>query len=84
MTDYYFMSGDEAIKDAVTDGPKDYYFANNTYMRTGQLGATRAVGIHLIAAARFSTFLAAIGEMADAAVMSSVGQSIYERQVKAD
>ena len=71
MTDYYFMTGDEMVRDALLDGPKDWHLNLNTYQagQSGGLWNTRSVGGHLIAAARFSAFLSAIGD-SDAAAVS--------------
>lgn len=37
MIDYYYLSGDETIKDALLDGPKDYYMTRYTY-QNGKAG----------------------------------------------
>jgi len=39
LPDYYFLSGDESIKDALLDGPKDYFLNLDTY-QAGQYQGT--------------------------------------------
>jgi hypothetical protein len=83
MTDYYFLTGDEAIKEALLDGPKDWFLNPNTYQNgvAGGLYNTRSIAGQLIGAARFATFLAAIGDP-DAAGVLAQGTNTYNTQVK--
>ena len=81
MTDYYFMTGDESIRDALLDGPKDRYLNANTALNNGQLYNTRAVGHQLAATARLYEFLRATGDP-DADAVLAAGQKTYELQVK--
>ena len=83
MTDYYFLTGDEAIKEALLDGPKDWFLNPNTYQNgvAGGLFNTRSIAGQLIGAARFSKFLAAIGDP-DAAGVLAQGTNAYNAQVK--
>ena len=82
--DAYFLSGDEAIRDALVDDALDHFIASGIYARTGQLAATRAVGHYLLLTTRLATFLATVGATADAAAVSAVGQEVFEKQVKPD
>ena len=85
MPDYYFMTGDETIHDALLDGPKDWFLNNNTYQnaQSGGLYNSRSVGVELIGAARFSQFLAATADP-DAAAALAQGSNTYALQVKPD
>jgi hypothetical protein len=82
MTDYYFMTGDELVKEQLLDGVRDYYTATNTYPTSGLLSTTRAVGTHLIGASRFAMFLKTIGETADEATVLTNATTLYNLQVK--
>jgi hypothetical protein len=61
LGDYYFLTGDEGAKDAMLDGVKDFYEQAGTYAVSGDLSTTRAVGMHLLGAARAAAFLADVG-----------------------
>jgi hypothetical protein len=85
MTDYYFLTGDEGVKDALLDGVKDWFLTSNTYQSGagGGLYNTRAVGVQLMGAARFSTFLSAIGDP-DATTVLANTTNTYNVQVKSE
>jgi hypothetical protein len=82
MTDYYFMTGDELVKEQLLDGVRDYYTATNTYATLGLLSTTRAVGTHMIGASRMATFLRTVGESADEATVLANATTLYNLQVK--
>ncbi len=84
MTDYYFMTGDETAKDAMLDGTKDWFLNANTYQsgKNGGLYNTRSVGVQLMGAARFSQFLAAVGDPTSAATVLANTTSTYNVQVQ--
>ena len=65
ITDYYFMTGDETIREAIVP-MKDWYLNNETYQggKQGGIGYTRAVGIELMSASRFAEYLQAVGDPA--------------------
>jgi Bacterial Ig domain/YetA-like protein len=52
MVDYYYVSGDETIHDAINDGPKDRFLNTTASLNTGSLWNERAIGNELIALAR--------------------------------
>ncbi len=82
MTDYYFLSGDETIKDAILNGPKDRALNPDTYLN-GQFGGlwnSRAVGVELMSTARLSKFLASIGDASAPDVLQQ-GADDYAAQV---
>lgn len=83
MPDYYFMTGDETIREAMIDQASDWYLNPNTYQNGafGGLYNTRSIGIQLISAARFAKFLAAIGDPNAEAVLNQ-GVNVYLSQVK--
>jgi hypothetical protein len=85
MTDFYFMTGDEGIKDALLDGTKDWFMNPSTYQNGagGGLYNTRAVGVQLMGAARFSAFLLAIGDP-DATTVLTNATNTYNVQVKSE
>ena len=92
MPDYYFMTGDETIKDALLDGPKDWFLmtADKTWNPSGNyqsgnnggagLFNSRAIGANLAGAAYFSNFLSAIRD-ADATGVLNMGIANYNNQV---
>ncbi len=81
MGDYYFMTGDETIKDALLDGPKDRYLNQNAALNLGHLWNSRAIGGELMATARYSQFLQSVGD-SDSAAMLTQGVQTYGLQVK--
>lgn len=85
MLDYYFLTGDELVKEAILDGPLDQYTTANTYgTDLGLLGASREVGARLTGYARLYTFLNAIGQAAEATTVINYGTTVFEKQVKPD
>ena len=89
MLDYYFLSGDETIHDALIS-KKDWYLNPNTYQQgfggttvDQSMGYTRALGIDLMSSARFSQFLSATGD-SDAAGMLAHGAYNWSTFVKPD
>jgi hypothetical protein len=83
MMDYYFLTGDELVKEAILDGPLDMYTTPNTYGTDfALLGASREVGARLTGYARLYTFLNAIGEASEADTVIDYGTHIFEQQVK--
>jgi hypothetical protein len=81
MPDYYFMTGDETIRDAILDGPKDRYMNAQSALNTGRLWNERAVGGQLMATARLANFLNSIGD-SDADAVLARGVASYDSQVK--
>jgi hypothetical protein len=64
MGDYYFLTGDETVKDQMLDGVGDRFLNTTTILGTGHLWNTRAVGAQLMGLARYRRFLNAIGDTA--------------------
>ncbi len=85
MPDFYFMTGDETIHDALLDGAKEWFLNSNTYQAGagGGLYNSRAIGVQLIGAARMAQFLQATGDP-DAATVLAQGANTYAVQVKPD
>ena len=89
MLDFYYMTGDEDIHDAILDGPKDRYLNANTSVNNAQINATsglyntRSVGAQLIATARMYNFLRETADP-DADAVLAQGVKTYEMQVKPD
>ncbi|HZT23460.1 MAG TPA: hypothetical protein VFB55_11180, partial [Verrucomicrobiae bacterium] len=69
--------------DALLDGPKDWFLTQNTYQngKSGGLYNSRSIGVNLIGAARFATFLAATGDP-DAPAVLKEAENDYVAQVK--
>jgi YetA-like protein len=90
IMDYYFVSGDETIREAILPR-KDLYLNPNdcesnfsTVGGCGQsLGYTRSLGIDFMGAARFSNFLTAISDANASAVLNSAALN-YTNYVKPD
>jgi hypothetical protein len=82
MIDYYFMTGNEAVKDAVQDGPTDE-FGNPkiTYIANKSYANTRAVGAALMSAERLHNFYAATGDNATASAVFTAGDAIITGQI---
>lgn len=80
MTDYYFMTGDENIRDALLDGVKDRFLNEEAKLNTGALGSSRAIGAALMGFARLYTFLSAIGDH-DANQTLSVADRVLKNEV---
>jgi Bacterial Ig domain/Purple acid Phosphatase, N-terminal domain len=83
MMDYYEVSGDETIRDAIIEGPKDRFLNTSSVVNTGRIWNARAVGNYLMWDARLYRFLSSIGDT-DAPGLLSQGQSTYNLQVKDD
>jgi hypothetical protein len=84
LTDYYFLTGDELAKEQLLDGVKDYYTTSGVYAVTGQMPTTRAVGLHMVGAARYASFLKTIGDTATATTVLANATTLYNKQVKTD
>jgi hypothetical protein len=79
MPDYYFMSGDETVKDAILDGYADWHL-NTTAQQAGNYPGTsnsRSVGVTLLSAARVGTFLRAIGQTSEADTVLNNAAALY-------
>jgi hypothetical protein len=85
MPDYYFLSGDETIKEAILEGAKDRYLNSqaNNVVPQGTLWSARAVGGYLMWDARLYWFLGSIGDP-DALQALTQGQTTYKTQVQPD
>jgi hypothetical protein len=75
MGDYYFLTGDETVKDQMLDGIGDRFLNTSTLTGSGHLWNTRAVGAQLMGLARYRRFLGAIGDTADITPLDSVTDS---------
>ena len=75
MGDYYFLTGDETVKDQMLDGVGDRFLNTSTIVGTGHLWNTRAVGAQLMGLARYRRFLNTIGDAADIAPLDLVADS---------
>ncbi|MEO8367702.1 MAG: Ig-like domain-containing protein [Candidatus Solibacter sp.] len=87
MPDYYMMSGDETIKEAIVDGPRDYYLdstSTNNLINMGKIWDARFVGAVLMGLARTSVFLNSIGDTASAATLLSRCNTVWTLQIKPD
>ena len=80
MTDYYFLSGDENIRDALLDGVKDRFLNRDARLNAGALPSSRAIGAALMGFARLYTFLSAIRDP-DAEQVLAVGDIVLEKHV---
>lgn len=85
MIDYYFMTGDETIKDAIEDGASDVY--GNPKVKVAQNGTyynSRNVGEALMSDARLALFYNAVGDHAAADKALLAGTEVLEKQVWPD
>jgi hypothetical protein len=75
MGDYYFLTGDETVKDQMLDGIGDRFLNTTSLVGSGHLWNTRAVGAQFMGLARYRRFLNAIGDTADIASLDSVADT---------
>lgn len=80
MTDYYFMTGDETVKDQLLDGVKDRYLNPKTVYNTGHEWDTRDIGASLMAFARLYQALSAMRDP-DAQPLLQVADQVLNTQV---
>jgi hypothetical protein len=79
MTDYYFLSGDETIHDALLDGVKDRFLNQEVKLNNGSLGSARAVGCALMGFARFYDFLRTTHDP-DAEALLTVADQVVKKE----
>lgn len=82
MTDYYFLTGDESVKDAIIDGVSDVY--GNPNVRVAKKGTywnPRNVGEALMSDARLTLFYDAIGDRSAAQKALLAGTQVLSKQV---
>ena len=86
LIDLYYISGDETVKDYINQVLLDFY--SNTwsglYPNKGGYINDRSIGSHLSIAGRLYTFLNDQGDPTNAATVKSIGQTVYDKQVKPD
>lgn len=94
ITDYYMMTGDETVKDAI-EPMKDWFMNPNTMqgLRNGTatnaknleaFGILRAASIELAASAMFSRYLASVGDTSSATTVLSQGALNYTSLIRPD
>ncbi len=82
MMDFYFMTGDETIKDAIQDGASDIYGNPNLkVVKNGNYWNPRNVGAALMSDARLAMFYRAIGDTRSAENALLAGTQILSKQV---
>jgi hypothetical protein len=83
MIDYYFMTGDETVKDAIQDGVSDAYANTKSRLVTnGGYWASRDVGVALMSDARLFLFFSAVGDPAAASSALVAGETILDNQIR--
>jgi YetA-like protein/Galactose oxidase, central domain len=85
MIDYYFMTGDESIKDAIQAGASDK-FGNPKigFVQKGLYWAPRNIGEALMSDARLFHFYSAIGDSVSAGNALAAGDLVLQNQVWPD
>ena len=87
MPEYYFISGDETIKDSVVEGFKDAYLsttsASNYLGISPAIWVDRSVGNVLKNIAHLYNFLSAIGD-SDASTIRTNGETVYSVRLHPD
>jgi hypothetical protein len=82
MIDYYFMTGDQSIKDAIQAGASDKFGNPNIQLvQKGLYWATRNIGEALMSDARLNLFYNAIGDSTSASNAFAAGDLILQNQV---
>lgn len=82
LTDYYFMTGDETVHDALLDGPTNYFLDSTSAINAGGDYNIRAVGGHLMGASRLALMLNATGDTTDGGNVLAQGVTTFGYQVK--
>lgn len=80
LINYYFMTGDETVKDQLQDGVKDRYLNPRILYNTGRQWASRDVGENLISLARLYVAYRAMGDP-DANQILTVADQVLNAQV---
>ena len=75
MGDYYFLTGDESVKNQMLDGVGDRFLNSSTIVGSGHLWNTRAVGGQLMGLAHYRQFLDPIGEKDKLAALDAVADA---------
>ncbi len=83
MPDYYFMTGDEAVKDQLNDGVKDRYLNTQISYNNGFQWATRDIGENLMSLARLYLAYRGMGDP-DANGILTVADQVLNKQVFPD
>jgi YetA-like protein/Galactose oxidase, central domain len=82
--DWYYATGDESLRDAISQGIYDRYVNPNTSNNTGiGIWNARAVGTQLITDARLHDYLVSIGDMPNAAAAYNIAEKVLNSQVRA-
>jgi hypothetical protein len=82
MMDYYFMSGDETIRDAIEDGASDIYGNPDiAHVKNGTYFNPRNVGEALMSDARLALFYRSLGSREKEERALSAGEQILSKQV---
>ena len=83
MTDFYFMTGDESLKDAIEDGVSDSYGNPNVRnVSNGRYWAARDVGVALMSDARLYLFFSALGDSESTANALQAGDMVINNQAR--
>lgn len=83
MMDYYFITGDETIHDAINDGPKDRFLNTKAALNNGLLWNERAIGGELVALARMYQLARGTNDP-DAPGFLTVADQVLNQQVWPD
>jgi Bacterial Ig domain len=87
MMDYYFLSGDEAIKDVLTDSVVDWLLdtnSTNNLITDGKVWNARAAGVVMMWSARMYDFMLSMGDSTTANSILARGNTTWTTQVKSD
>ncbi len=87
MPDYYWLSGDETIKDAILNGAKDHYLntvSSNNLINIGKVTNARAAGTVLMGVSRLHNFFTLIGDSTTANALLARGNTLWTTQIKPD
>jgi len=83
MIDYYFITGDEFVKDAIEDGASDVYGNPKVgLVRNGTYWNSRDIGAALMSDARLALFYSAIGNSVAADRVFATADTILAKQVR--
>jgi hypothetical protein len=85
MVEYYYMTGDEHLRDAMVP-QLDYYLNDNTFQGTYTNNGwpTRSYGVFMNGASKYSEYLTSIGDTTNAADVLTRAVNHWENYVKPD
>lgn len=81
--DWYYATGDESLKDAISQGMYDRFLNTGTALNLGTgEGNSRGVGVELMNLARLHDYLASLGDSTNATTAYTIAETVLNYQVR--